>query len=118
MLIRKSAETNVGGATRAIILELAATRAIDTMDVAMIIVGSVVTFMLARYSASRTALPAMNWAPTAPEQIIAVVSAEPAFVSCGVSGNTVCQPSYHRRLAWGRGSPSGEDELRRIGFSH
>jgi hypothetical protein len=67
----KAIGTNVAGATILRPRELANTSRIDSAAVATTIVGSVVTSRFARYSASRVALPAMNCALTAPEQIIA-----------------------------------------------
>src|SRR6185503_8850844 len=74
-LIAKASGTNVAGATFCSPRELAITSRIDTTAVPITIVGSVVTSRFARYSASRVALPAMNCALTAAEQIIAMMTA-------------------------------------------
>jgi hypothetical protein len=71
----KAIGTNTDGATFWSTRELAITRKIDTTAVPITIVGSVVTSRFARYSASRVALPAMNCALTAAEQIIAMMTA-------------------------------------------
>ena len=71
-----AAGTNVPGAMLRSARELANTSRMDTTAVTITINGRVVTSRWARYSASRVALPAMNWALTAPEQIIAVSTEE------------------------------------------
>jgi hypothetical protein len=65
----------VAGATFCSPRELAITRKMDSTAVPITIAGSVVTSRFARYNASRVALPAMNCALTAAEQIIAMRTA-------------------------------------------
>jgi len=74
-LTAKASGTNAPGETRCSPFEVAATRHIDTTAVAMTMAGSDVTSRLARYSASRVAFPAMNWAVTAAAHSMAVVTA-------------------------------------------
>src|SRR5262245_24316853 len=88
--------TNVPGATRRRPRELSAMRRIEKPAVATTIAGSAVTSRLARKRASRAALPATNWAPTAPAHTIAVVTAAAgcAFgnsIRPGMSGSIVSE---------------------------
>jgi hypothetical protein len=75
-LIAKATGTKVAGDNRRKPRELTKTRKIENAAVAATMAGRVVTSRLARYNASRVALPAMNCALTAPEHTIAVVRAE------------------------------------------
>jgi hypothetical protein len=69
--------TNVSGETRRRMPEVRATSRIEKAAVAITMVGSDVTSRLARKSASRVALPAMNCALTAAAPTMAVAIAAP-----------------------------------------
>src|SRR5919106_7058804 len=79
-LAANASEKNVAGERARRPRALTSTSPIDSTAVAMTIAGSEVTSRLARYSASRVALPAMNCAVTVPAQSMAVTTAAPG---CG-----------------------------------
>ena len=68
----KASGTNTTGVSRTSIFEPIATRTIEKAEVAMTTIGRSVTSRYERKSASRVALPAMNWPLTAAAQSIAI----------------------------------------------
>ena len=103
----KASGTNTTGVSRTSIFEPIATRTIEKAEVAMTTIGRSVTSRYVRNSASRVALPAMNWPLTAAAQSIAIKGDEGRR---GV-GETICNRKEARSPQRVALAPAGWPQL-------